>query len=154
MTDLYVADRNRKWVLEAGAQEFGSKHYPLFFILHLGWLMGWIGEVSFYGSSLSELWYLWFGIFVAALGLRYWCITSLGKYWNTRILVVPGIRLIRTGPYRFLRHPNYIVVALELVSVPMIFGAVITASIATVMNAYLLLGIRIPAEERALRLMK
>lgn len=82
--------------------------------------------------------------------MRYWAIVSLGRYWNTRILIVPGGRRVRTGPYRILRHPNYLAVAVELAAVPLIFRAWRTAIIAGLLNAALLLGLRIPAEEAAL----
>jgi methyltransferase len=151
LVELSIAKKNRTWALAAGAQEFGERHYPLFFILHIGWLIGWIVEGSLYGNNLSELWYLWLGLFVFAQGLRYWCIMSLGRFWNTRILVIPGRTLISKGPYQYLKHPNYVAVAIELIAVPLIFGAVVTAMIATLCNAGLILGIRIPLEEQALR---
>lgn len=152
--ELSIAKQNRIWALSAGAQEFGAWHYPLFFLLHIGWLAGWTLEANLGSPSMSEFWYLWLSLFVMAQGLRYWCIGSLGKSWNTRILVIPGAAAIRKGPYHFLSHPNYIAVAIELISVPLIFGAGITATVVTVLNAALLLGIRIPEEKRALRLLK
>lgn len=151
--ELYVAKRNYAWLVAAGAQEFGQKHYPLFFLLHMGWLISFIYEGIFYGM-VSEFWYWWLLLFICAQGLRYWCITTLRRHWNTRILVIPGTLVIRSGPYRFLRHPNYIAVAIELFSIPMIFGAVSTAAVFSLLNAWLILGIRIPAEERALSLLK
>lgn len=152
--ELYIAKSNRTWALKAGAQEFGACHYPLFFLLHIGWLVGWVGESSINGGLVSEFWYLWLCIFIAAQGLRYWCMASLGSLWNTRILVIPGSRAIDKGPYRYVTHPNYLAVAIELISVPMIFGAIITAIIVTLLNAVLILGVRIPEEEHALRLLK
>jgi methyltransferase len=154
IVELYIARRNRIWALASGAQEFGAGHYPLFFILHIAWLIGWICESSLRDDGISKIWYVWLGLFVSAQGLRYWCMVSLGRLWNTRILVIPGSQAICKGPYRYLAHPNYLAVAIELISVPLIFGAMITASVATVLNAVLLLGIRIPTEERALGLLK
>jgi len=151
LAELYIAHRNRMLMLTEGAKEFGSRHYPLFFLLHIGWLVGLIVEASLWGA-ISPDWYLYFGFFVFSQGLRYWSILSLGQFWNTRILVIPGRKAIRKGPYCFFRHPNYIAVTVELVSVPLIFGAVITAAIATILNLWLLLGIRIPVEEKALAL--
>lgn len=149
LLELSVARKNRKWALAAGAQEFGERHYPLFFILHIGWFIGWMIEGSSRGM-LSELWYVWLGLFGLAQVLRYWCIISLGRLWNTRILVIPGKQLISKGPYQYVKHPNYVAVALELIAVPLIFGAVFTAVAATICNAGLILGIRIPVEEKAL----
>jgi len=149
LAELYIAHRNRLLVLKEGAKEFGSRHYPLFFLLHAGWLAGLLIEAPLRGT-IAPYWYLYFGLFVLSQGLRYWSIISLGRFWNTRILVVPGQKAIQKGPYCFFRHPNYIAVTVELLSVPLIFGAVTTAAIATILNLLLLLGIRIPAEEKAL----
>jgi methyltransferase len=149
LAELWLAERNRRWALARGAKEYGQGHYPLFFILHLGWLLGWALEGSWRGQA-SGLWWLWLGVFLAAQGLRYWAIATLGPYWNTRILIVPGGRRIREGPYRYLRHPNYLAVSLELLALPLIFNAWITALAASLLNAWLLLRVRIPAEEAAL----
>jgi methyltransferase len=151
LLELYIAKNNYTGSVAAGAQEFGKEHYPLFFILHISWFIGWIVESSIGKTTLSELWYLWLSLFVIAQIVRYWCIISLGQAWNTRILVIPGKKLISKGPYQFIKHPNYVAVAVELLVVPLIFGATITAIIATLCNACLILGIRIPLEEKALR---
>lgn len=151
--ELCLARRNRLRMLQAGAREYGRSHYPLFFILHALWLAGWLTEGSLYGK-ISPYWYFWLLCFALAQGLRYWSIASLGICWNTRILVLPGDQRICSGPYRLLRHPNYIAVAVELVCVPLLFTAWITAILVTLLNALLLVGIRIPAEEKALALHK
>lgn len=148
--ELRLARRNQVWALSRGAQEYGRGHYFLFFLLHLGWMLGWFVEGSL-RHSVSPYWGLWLGVFLLAQGLRYWAIASLGRYWNTRILVVPGAPRVRSGPYRFIPHPNYLAVALELFALPLVFEAWITALAASVLNAILLLGVRIPTEERALR---
>jgi methyltransferase len=153
LLELRHAARNQAWALENGAQEYGSKHYPLFFLLHIGWIAGWIWE-GLLKNELSEIWIAWLAIFIGAQALRYWAITSLGKFWNTRILIVPNATPVRSGAYKFFKHPNYLAVALELLSLPMIFSAWKTAAIATILNAALLLFIRIPEENRALQTMK
>jgi len=89
---------------------------------------------------------------LASQGLRWWCIATLGERWNTRVIVVPGLPLVRRGPYRWLAHPNYVAVAVEGVALPLVHTAWVTAVAFTVLNAWLLLAFRIPAEERALRL--
>lgn len=152
LVELRLAARNRRWALAQGAQEVGAGHYPLFFLLHIGWFVGWVVEAYGRGPVLSGMWWLWLVVFAAAQLLRYWAITTLGSRWNTRILIVPGLAPIRHGPYRYLRHPNYIAVALELFSIPLIFYAWLTALIFTLLNAALLLFIRIPVEERAVYL--
>lgn len=149
--ELGLGERNRVWALSRGAREYGAKHYRLFFILHSGWLFGWVSESFAWGPALAPGWQLWLVVYIAAQFLRYWCITSLGRFWNTRIIVIEGARAVRRGPYRYLAHPNYLAVCAELAAVPLIFGAWITAVVASVLNAALLLLIRIPEEERAIR---
>ncbi|MER3481939.1 MAG: hypothetical protein C4332_00975 [Meiothermus sp.] len=148
--ELRLARKNLAWALAQGAKEYGAEHYFLFFPLHLGWMLGWVIEGSL-RHSVSSVWWLWLLIFLLAQALRYWAIRSLGRYWNTRILIVPGAKRVQSGPYRFIPHPNYVAVGLELFSLPLVFNAWITASVASVLNAVLLLRVRIPAEERALR---
>jgi methyltransferase len=150
LLELRLAQNNLKWALSQGAKEYGRAHYPLFFLLHIGWMLGWLVE-GLARNQPSSIWWFWLAVFFLAQGLRYWAIRSLGRYWNTRILIVPGAKKISTGPYRFFPHPNYLAVALELLSLPLVFNAWITAVVATILNAILLLGIRIPAEERALQ---
>ncbi len=150
MAELRIAKRNEAWAREQGAVEQGAGHYPLFFVLHTGWLLAWPLEAWSYGPTLMEGWWLALAAFAVAQVLRYWAITSLGPRWNTRILVLPSAPRIRTGPYRFIPHPNYVAVIIELAAAPLVFGAWWTAGIVGVLNLALLLGIRIPAEVRAL----
>jgi methyltransferase len=149
--ELRLAKRNLQWALEQGGRLVNEPHYWMFFVLHTGWLFAWPVEAWLRGPTLGDLWPVYLSGFVLAEGLRYWAIGSLGQRWNTQIVVFDGAPLIRRGPYRFIAHPNYLAVALELVCVPMIFGAWITALVCTVLNAALLLGLRIPAETAALR---
>jgi methyltransferase len=150
LAELALAARNRRWLLARGAREYGAGHYPLFVLLHTGWLAGWLAEGLVRGGGPGTAWALWLGLFLAGQSLRYWCIVSLGRRWNTRILVLPGVPPVRRGPYRFLRHPNYLAVSVELLCGPLIFGAWLTALAAGAANAWLLLAVRIPAEEQAL----
>ncbi|HET6872075.1 MAG TPA: isoprenylcysteine carboxylmethyltransferase family protein, partial [Sporolactobacillaceae bacterium] len=90
-------------------------------------------------------------IFILCQVFRIWVLTSLGPFWNTKILVLPGAEVVVKGPYRYIKHPNYLVVALEILVLPLIFQAFLTAFVFTLLNACLLLGVRIPAEERALK---
>lgn len=152
LLELRFAEKNRQKALAAGAVEVGANHYPLFVVLHTAWLLGWLVEsiiaprTMTFGDSLAL-----FEAFVLAQGLRYWAIASLGEAWNTRILVVPGAERIRRGPYKWVNHPNYIAVTVELLCAPLIFGAWRTALVATILNAALLLLIRIPMENKAMR---
>lgn len=148
--ELRLAKRNEAWARRQGAREFGAGHYPLFFVLHGGWLIGWLYE-GLRGDGLPSSWWVWALVFAAAQGIRYWAIGTLGQRWNTRVLVIPGLTPIARGPYRLLPHPNYLAVALELAAVPLAVGAMWTAAVASVLNAALLLGVRIPCEMKALR---
>ena len=150
LAELKVAQRNARWARSRGGREFGRAHYPWLVAMHTLWLVAWVAEALLRGPALAPAWPLWLGLFVGAQGLRYWAIASLGRLWNTRILVVPDEELVRAGPYRFLRHPNYLAVVLELAVVPLLFGAWLTAMITTVVNLAFLSLIRIPEEERAL----
>ena len=149
--ELFIARRNRIYIESIGGQEHGAAHYPLFFLLHGCWLAGWVYE-AVSGGGLSSIWPVWLGMFLLAQGLRYWCMRSLGCFWNTRIFIVPGRNKIKDGPYRFIAHPNYLAVCIELACVPLIFDAGVTALSASGLNALLLGAVRIPAEERALQL--
>ncbi|MEB3187746.1 MAG: isoprenylcysteine carboxylmethyltransferase family protein [bacterium] len=143
--ELAIARRNERRARAAGAVEVGQGHYWLFFVLHPAWLLGWVFESQAHPTSWGFL-----AAYAALQGLRVWILASLGEAWNTRILVIPGAPRVARGPYRFMAHPNYVLVALELVVTPLVVGAWRTALVATVANA-LVMAIRIPAEERALR---
>jgi methyltransferase len=151
LTELRIAKHNEAWAREQGAVEHASGHYPLFFVLHTGWLLGWPLEAWVRGMVLAPGWGIALAAFGVAQALRYWAMHALGRRWNTRILVVPGAPLVTRGPYRFFDHPNYVAVCIELAAVPLVLGAWVTAAVTTVLNLVLLLGIRIPAESKALR---
>ncbi len=117
--------------------------------LHVMWLLSTLVEGILRGPGLPAYWPIPLALFLLVQPLRYWAIFSLGEYWNTRVLVVPGTRLVRRGPYRYLRHPNYVVVAVEILTFPLIFGGWFTALIFSILNAALLY-VRIREENRAL----
>lgn len=148
LLELRLARRNLQWALQQGGREHNAAHYPLFFVLHIGWLLGWVVEGLLRQAPTD---WGWLAVFAGAQALRYWAIITLGPLWNTRIVIVPGAQRVRRGPFRWISHPNYLAVGLELLALPLAFGAWITALLATALNLALLLGIRIPAEERALR---
>ncbi len=150
-TELRLARRNEAWARARAAREFGARHYPAFFVLHGAWLLGWPLEAMLGGGpTLGPGWWLWLLLFAAAEALRYWAIGALGPRWNTRILVVPGLAPVDRGPYRFLDHPNYVAVVVELAALPLVFGAWRTALVIGLANLVLLGAVRIPAETRAL----
>lgn len=145
--ELRHARANERWARERGAREYGRGHYPLFFLLHGAWLASLVLEGR--RSARPAAW-PWLLLWLALQPARYWVIRTLGRLWNTRILIVPGAARVRRGPFRVLKHPNYLVVALEILSAPLAVGAKSTAFVFSVLNAALLLGLRLPAEERAL----
>jgi methyltransferase len=149
--ELAVSERNRRWSLAQGGVESGAGHYPVMVLLHTGLLAGAVIEVL----ALDRPFLPWLGwpmlaLLVASHALRWWCIATLGRQWCTRIVVVPGLSAVTSGPYRFLRHPNYLAVVLEGIALPLVHTAWVTAAVFTVANAALL-RVRIAAEERALR---
>lgn len=148
LLELRVARANERWARAQGATEYGREHYPLFFVLHPTWMLFTLLEGRRPGARVNVAALV---LFVLAQPLRYWVIRTLGRYWNTRILIVPGGERVTGGPFRYLRHPNYAVVALEMAAAPLSVGAWRTALAYTLLNAALILLIRLPAEERALR---
>jgi len=144
LAELAWSARNERRLRARGGDEAGAGHYPLMVALHglwLGglWLLAWPRPAN---------WYL-VGAYAALQLARIWVIASLGERWTTRIIVLRGAALVRRGPYRFFRHPNYIVVAIEIALLPLAFGLVAYAVIFSIANAALL-AVRIHAEERAL----
>lgn len=151
LAELLVATRNARWAFARGGVEHGSRHYPPMVVLHTGLLLGAGLEVVLADRPFVP-WLGWpaLAVALAAQTLRWWCVTSLGPRWSTRVIVVPGLPLVERGPYRWLRHPNYLAVAAEGMALPLVHSAWATAAAFTVLNAWLLLGARIPTEERAL----
>lgn len=149
VAELRVAKRNERIMRSRGAVEAGAAHYPAIVALHSVWFIGMIAEIVLLTRAVSPFWPAFLLIFLLAQGLRYWAIRSLGTWWNTRILVVPGGRTSRRGPYRYMKHPNYLAVVLELFTLPALYGAYLTAITASIINA-ILLRVRIRTEERAL----
>jgi len=144
LIELGFARRNTLRLRAAGGVEFGAAHYPLIVALHTFWLLGlWMLG---HGSGVDPL---WLAIFVGLQAGRLWVIASLGRRWTTRVIVLPGTRAVARGPYRWLSHPNYLIVALEIAVVPLALGLPAFAVAFTLANAALL-GLRIRVESRAL----
>jgi methyltransferase len=145
LAELLLARRNTQRLLAEGGIEFGRSHYPWMVALHAGWLIGlwWLGRTRPVDPFLL-------GIFILLQAGRIWIIASLGRRWTTRIIVLPRAPLIRRGPYRWLSHPNYWIVALEIAVVPLALGLPLFAAVFTVLNACMLYW-RIRVENAALR---
>ena len=144
--ELILARRNTARLREKGAQEVGAAHYPLIVTLHATWLAG-----LWYLASNQSVNFLWLGVFVLLQAARVWVIATLGERWTTRIIVLPGAPLIARGPYRFVSHPNYCVVAAEMLVLPLVFGLVWYGLVFSVLNG-LILWLRIRTESAALQL--
>ncbi len=146
--ELVLSRRNTERLLTRGAHEVAPGHYPLIVALHAAWLAGlWYFAVWRADVEVSVVWLV---VFVVLQGLRAWVIATLGPRWTTRIIVLPGAPLVRAGPYRFVSHPNYCVVAAEILVLPLCFGLVWYGIVFSGLNA-LVLWIRIRAEQAALR---
>ena len=151
--ELRISRRNAALAFERGGKEFGFSHFPWMVVLHTGLLFAAVAEVWIFDRPFLAVWgWVFLALAVLCQVGRYWVISALGDQWNTRVIVVPGATRVRRGPYRFtwLSHPNYWIVAIEGIALPMIHSAWVTAIAFTILNAILLLGFRIPTENKAL----
>jgi len=146
LVELPLAHANTNRLLAAGAHEVGAAHYPWIVALHGAWLLTlwWLAP----GRPVDIPFLLLF--LLIELG-RVWVLRTLGNRWTTRIIVMPGEELVATGPYRFVRHPNYLVVVGEIAVLPLVFGLWDVSIIFSLLNA-VILTVRIRAENRALGL--
>lgn len=135
-------------MLSKGAYEVGAAHYPFMILLHVSFFISFLIEVIYFKSIIAVNYNL-LVLFSLLQLLRVWCLASLGMFWNTKIIILPGANVVRKGPYSFMRHPNYLVVCLEITVLPLIFQAYFTAICFTILNL-IILSVRIPLEEKAL----
>ena len=145
LIELAHARSNTAQLRRLGAVEADAGGYPLYVLLHAGWLTS---LLVFVPAATSPVWAL-IGVFALLQLGRIWVIVSLGPYWTTRIVTLPGAPLVRTGPFRYLRHPNYLLVAAEIALLPLAFGAFAIAAIFSALNL-MLIARRIRIEERVL----
>ena len=147
LVELIHSYRNAKRLLENGGIEYGRKHYPLLVLIHLSWLISiWLVVPSDTNPSIGLL-----SVFITLQICRFWVIASLGPYWTTRVISSNDFPIIVNGPYRFIKHPNYLVVCGEIAVLPLVFAAVEIAIIFSILNAAALIW-RIKIEENALEL--
>ncbi|PAV29458.1 hypothetical protein CIL05_11360 [Virgibacillus profundi] len=149
LIELVIANKNEIWMKEQGGVETGERHYKWFIILHSSFFVAMIVEALVRDVTDLELNYFLLFVFIITQIGRIWCIATLGKFWNTKIIVLQDFPLVKKGPYTYIKHPNYIIVGIELFTIPLIFGAIITAIVFPILHI-LLLMIRIPMEEKAL----
>jgi methyltransferase len=148
--ELWLSKRNARRAFAEGAFEVGRDHYALVARFHTAFLACAVAEVLLLKRRFpGALGWAALGLTFATQALRYWCVATLGQYWNTRIIVWPGRAPVTAGPYRFIRHPNYLAVIIEIACIPLIHGAWLTAVVFSAGNA-VLLATRIRAEETAL----
>ena len=148
--ELVLSARNARLARARGGVETGQGHYPVMAAFHALFLVSCALEVVLLHRPFpGAAGWVALGVVLAAQALRYWAIGTLGWRWNTRIVVVPGASPVTAGPYRFVRHPNYVAVIAEMVALPLVHGAWLTALVFSLGNAWIL-RVRIRAEERAL----
>ena len=142
--ELWLSARNTRRLVAQGAEEHSPGHYPLIVAVHALWLasLWWL-------APSAHVDFFWLALFIAVEALRLWVLASLGRRWTTRIIILPGAPLVRVGPYRFINHPNYLVVVLEIAILPLVFGLWQVALAFSLLNAAVL-TVRIRAENAAL----
>jgi methyltransferase len=144
VAELWWANQNEQRLFAAGGIEYGRSHLALMILLHAAWIVG-LWALA-YDHSVDQFFLVFFVIIQA---VRFWVLVTLGRRWTIRVIVVPGERLVARGPYRFLRHPNYVVVTGEIAVVPLALGLPIYALMFSILNVAVL-ALRIPAENAAL----
>ena len=147
--ELVIAKRNEKSMLAKGAYEVGASHYKFMILLHASFFICFLVEVVYFKFIFTPNYWL-LAVFLLLQLFRVWCLASLGMFWNTRIIILPGANVVVKGPYAYIRHPNYLVVCLEIAILPLMFQAYITAIAFTILNI-IMLSVRIPIEEKALK---
>lgn len=151
LAELAVSLRHSRWAFEHGGVESGRRHYPFMVAIHTGLLVSCVAEVVLLDRPfIPVLGWPMLAIALACQGLRWWCIATLGPRWNTRVIVIPGLPLVTSGPYRFLRHPNYVAVVVEGIALPLVHTAWLTAIGFTILNVPVLAA-RLRSENAALR---
>jgi methyltransferase len=145
LSELYIASGNEKWLRSQGAVEYGKEHYPYIVALHTLFIISIIAEYFLRGYTQID--YLFLVLFALLLLFKFWALSSLGKYWNTKIFRVPGSGPVKKGPYKIFKHPNYFIVICEIAIIPLVFHLYYTAIIFTVLNA-IMLTVRIRVENK------
>jgi methyltransferase len=145
LVELFISNRNTRVLRARGAVEYGAAHYPVIVAIHAAWF---IALIAFLPRPFVMHW-VWLGVFAILQALRIWTMASLGAWFSTKVLTVPGVSLVARGPYRFMRHPNYAIVAGEIASLPLAFGEAAVAIVFSVLNIAVL-AFRIRTEDTAL----
>lgn len=150
ISELLIARRNERILKSEGAVEFDKGGYLVLVAMHVAFFISLVSEKVFLERDLSGSWTVFAGVFVAAQILRVWAISTLGVYWNTKILVSPKHKLVTEGLYKYIKHPNYVAVVVEIATIPLIFSCYLTSIVFSVLNL-ILIKRRIRIEEESLR---
>jgi len=145
LSELFIAKRNEKWLLGQGAIEYGQSHYPFIVAMHTAFIFSLAAEFILSGQPFIS--WIFLIMYLVVLSFKFWALSSLGKYWNTKIYRVPGTSPVKKGPYRFLKHPNYIEVICEIAIIPLVFHLYYTAVIFSMLNAAVLF-VRVKEENK------
>lgn len=150
VAELVVSQRHAAELLRRGGVEYGQRHFPVMVALHVALLVGcWVEPIALHRAFAPALGWSMIAVVLAANALRWWCIATLGLRWSARVIVLPGLPLVNTGPYQWFSHPNYVAVVVEGAALPLAGSAWITAGTFTALNAALL-TVRLRCETRAL----
>lgn len=144
--ELQIAQKNERWMKARGGVEVGGNHYKYFIFLHMLFFISLVIEIQLTSVRWNIFFFMLF--FMAQVG-RVWCIASLGRFWNTKVIVLPNVICIKKGPYKYFKHPNYMIVFVELFAIPLATGAYRTAVLFPMLHLFLVM-IRVPIEEKAL----
>jgi methyltransferase len=145
LSELYISSRNEKWLLQNGAIQYGQSHYPYMVAMHTLFILSIIAEYNLRGG-MSMSWILLVA-FLVVLSFKFWALSSLGKYWNTKIYRIPSVYPVKKGPYKIFKHPNYMEVVCEIAIIPLVFHLYYTAIIFSLLNVAML-TVRIRVENR------
>ncbi len=146
--ELLLAKRNAKWLLQNNAVEYGKEHYPVMVAMHTLFFVSLLVEYYYVTSGAYSVFYMVF--YGMVLLLKIWIIASLGKFWNTRIYHIAGFPLVKKGLYKYVKHPNYLIVIAEIAIIPLAFHLYYTALIFSILNVAMLY-VRISVENKALQ---
>jgi methyltransferase len=134
LAELAYANANTRRLLAEGGREYGAEHYPLFIVLHTGWLI----SIALFAEPITRPDLLLLNAFIASQTFRFWTLASIGRWWTTRIISAPHFPKVKRGPYRYIKHPNYALVIVEIALLPLLLGAPAMALTFSILNAALL----------------
>ena len=145
LSELYISNRNEKWLLSQGAVQYGQSHYPYMVAMHTLFILSIIAEYIW--SDHSEFSSTFLLLFLLVLSFKFWALSSLGKYWNTKIYRIPDVYPVKKGPYKLFKHPNYMEVVCEIAIIPLVFNLYYTAIVFSLLNVAML-TVRIKEENK------